>query len=905
MSRLYSAYPQFHFPIALLPTAAQPLTPSYPPGASFPSLQMAYDEVAPNMHLVTPRLCLSLLATATYLGQPYVLREVLAIVLRTVGPATVGRYLEFAIGGGIGEEEWDHQDDEGAKGMEKVARTISSGFTQHESDEWVSEMGSDTASGAYEQSPEQIMVEPAPDFAHRTSTDSVMSDDYAKVSDSSVTRTPSMNSNTTVRPAGSQKLVRVVETELPRSNAPPMPHFYGFVSNKIGEACVCWLARWGLDVLNFETKPDAKNKKDMPIVWGHGGIPAKFVAAILSSDALFVPNERERYQMARRILELRRETWQDASEDLPTPMDAVEEDDWEDEENEIAKVFAEGIYYSHMVSPLELDHTNHSLSRTSLPSQVTSTRLQLFRMLLSMFSRPRIGPLPISRTASPAASQSTARASLASLRHRPRSLACSSAAASAARVSRLPMGRTWRQRPPFRSHRCPSPPPRASRTPLLLMPPSSPFPTTTRTGSAPVGFCSSRISLSRRLCLVSQACRMSVLNGARRQLKEVNLSCPRTTSAHSSASCVARVAGPRSTRSTARREAASFSCQAWSTSPTRSAGPGSSHSASLSSSGALTNSMSIQRSVSTRRHTSTPVPTSMCTFFHIGESESLTGRYVSAIRKKDKGVQLGIYLHRQVSLPRSALVHLLTCSRRASRSRRRRCLPVPRARQLLALARRFTTLLPPMPRTTLPTIQALLALRPSSSSNSLYSNSSSSRSPTCTGLSPSLLPSLDLPSVATTRSPTRVATRCARIPTLTRAMSQRSVRFMIVLLDQQLIPRHTLASPAQARLAPLWSASPLRLIASPSPSHGAGRARLSAQRSTSPCPATMVTVHSGGSARVVREEACGPLSWLVSYRHYKNTDTLILGCTVHVTPLLLCQVSERIELWRWRSPHLL
>ncbi|BEI83846.1 hypothetical protein CcaverHIS002_0404500 [Cutaneotrichosporon cavernicola] len=356
LSRLYSPFPQFHFPVSMLPTAAQPLTPSYPPGASFPSLQMSYDQVAANMHLVTPRLCLSLLATATYLGQPYLLREVLAIVLRTVGPSTVGRYLEFAIGDGIGDEEWDNQDDEGAKGMEKVARTLSSGFTQHDSDEWVSEIESEDISAAPDRSPRQSLVESPlseietspPEITHRTSTDSALSDEYAKVSDHSVSRTSSMKSNATARPLCSEKIVRVDDAHA--RPTPSMPQYYGFVSNKIGEACVCWLARWGLDILNIETQLGAEDK-DVPIVWGHGGIPAKFVRAILSSDALFVPNERERYQMTRRVLELRRESWQDASDEMSTPMDAtgpIDEDAWEDEENEIAKVFAEGIYYSHM-----------------------------------------------------------------------------------------------------------------------------------------------------------------------------------------------------------------------------------------------------------------------------------------------------------------------------------------------------------------------------------------------------------------------------------------------------------------------------------------------------------------------------------------------------------------------------
>lgn len=338
LSRLYSQYPQFHFPVSLLPTGAHPLTPSYPPGAPFPSLEQAYHSVPTNIHLATPRLLLSLLATATYLGLPYLLREVLAIVLRTVGPATVVRYLEFAIGDGIGEVEWEGQDEEGARGLEKIARTVSSGFTAHESDEWISEVESDSASHEFHDAT-------SPGMMHRTSTDSSASDEvHMKVGDS-VSRSGSVKSNATARPTTASTLTPVNEAPTPSAPVDALPHYYGFVSDKVGEACVCWLARWGLDVLNIETsQPQSMpGQSDMKPVWGYGGIPAKFVAAVLSSDALFVPNERGRYHMARRVYDLRREGY-----DSEPVTNESEHDPWEEEEQEIAKVFAEGIYYSHM-----------------------------------------------------------------------------------------------------------------------------------------------------------------------------------------------------------------------------------------------------------------------------------------------------------------------------------------------------------------------------------------------------------------------------------------------------------------------------------------------------------------------------------------------------------------------------
>lgn len=335
--------------MSLLPTAAQPLTPSFPSTAGFPSLQKVYDSTDENTHLVTPRLLLSLLATATYLGHQYLLREALAIVLRTVGPTSVSRYLNFAIGVGIGDEEWDGQDDVGARGMEAVARHIAVDHDDYEDWRVEDEQGHHTLDSQR---------------THRESTDSAMSSDDAKVggdaSHTSPSRSGSMRSNATAK--SDSRTLRIV------SEADPAPvfHFYGFVSNKIGEACVCWLTRWGLDILNIEAAEheEMPGTRDHPSVWGQGGIPAKLAASILSSDALFVPNEMERYTMARRVLDLRRAAWSAIVEEdaLTSSNVLVAEPEgleaWDEDEAELAKVFADGIYYSHMVSIEHDDRTD-------------------------------------------------------------------------------------------------------------------------------------------------------------------------------------------------------------------------------------------------------------------------------------------------------------------------------------------------------------------------------------------------------------------------------------------------------------------------------------------------------------------------------------------------------------------
>jgi hypothetical protein len=62
----------------------------------------------------------------------------------------------------------------------------------------------------------------------------------------------------------------------------------------------------------------------------------------------------ERYRVAREVLDLRRRGWEVEMEsrgDISASYESdVGSEEWDDDESEMAKVFAEGIYYSHMVS---------------------------------------------------------------------------------------------------------------------------------------------------------------------------------------------------------------------------------------------------------------------------------------------------------------------------------------------------------------------------------------------------------------------------------------------------------------------------------------------------------------------------------------------------------------------------
>ena len=122
-------------------------------------------------------------------------------------------------------------------------------------------------------------------------------------------------------------------------------HHYGAVSSKIGEAAACWLARWAQDLLAYEERranivsdpPANENTPSLsigavPNILCRGGLDATWISRLVASDMLFVKGENERYDFAKRVVELRRR-------------------DGEDDQEEIiwAQMFSHGIYYANMV----------------------------------------------------------------------------------------------------------------------------------------------------------------------------------------------------------------------------------------------------------------------------------------------------------------------------------------------------------------------------------------------------------------------------------------------------------------------------------------------------------------------------------------------------------------------------
>ena len=251
---------------------------------------------------MTPRFLLSLLATAIYLSIPSVAGQSLKYILTTVGPTTVVRYLNFAIGKGIGPEEENAP--EAAVGLERLAEI------------------------------------PKPDATDVASISSKlaclpMEDDETRKED----------------PAEA-----VYDEDCEEDPADDRQFIYGGVSDKVGEAAACWLTRWGYDMLTYEedecsstttisgsylkklpyhtssTGLVAQAPQPVPLIWRRGGLDARWARAIMSSDLLFVRGERERYEMARAVLALRRK-------------DGIEEE----EEKEFVELFENGIHFMHMV----------------------------------------------------------------------------------------------------------------------------------------------------------------------------------------------------------------------------------------------------------------------------------------------------------------------------------------------------------------------------------------------------------------------------------------------------------------------------------------------------------------------------------------------------------------------------
>jgi hypothetical protein len=305
-----------------MPSTSQPLTPDFP-------IQKEPTPTPDNHHPATPRFLLSLLATSVYLSIPSLASQALSSILRTVGPYTVVKYLNFALGKHIGPLDPELGEPEAAVGLEHVAHIID--------DERSTVSTSSTAL--------------------RKEKDDVLRGFQG------FNTTESLNSSTVT------SLYTTSDDDSDVGSVEPYSH-YGAISDKIGEACGCWLARWGTDLLASEAQREPediikdsasplisrqraktvpsdtvtekvvstgsfKTAQTIPCIWSRGGLSATWVAAIVSADTLFVKGERERYTFARSVVELRRKDG----------IIEAEEEEW-------TKMFEHGIYYANMVIEL-------------------------------------------------------------------------------------------------------------------------------------------------------------------------------------------------------------------------------------------------------------------------------------------------------------------------------------------------------------------------------------------------------------------------------------------------------------------------------------------------------------------------------------------------------------------------
>ena len=117
IARLYGGGPTLHLPPELIPSASQPLTPAFSLSPNSPPSSLR-GSIPAGHQAATPRFLLSLLATATFLGMPAAAAHALQLILASVGPFTAVRYLNFAIGKGIGPSE-EEEDIEGVSMSEE------------------------------------------------------------------------------------------------------------------------------------------------------------------------------------------------------------------------------------------------------------------------------------------------------------------------------------------------------------------------------------------------------------------------------------------------------------------------------------------------------------------------------------------------------------------------------------------------------------------------------------------------------------------------------------------------------------------------------------------------------------------------------------------------------------------
>ncbi|KAG9037295.1 hypothetical protein FRB95_006238 [Tulasnella sp. JGI-2019a] len=272
ISRLYGGGPTLSVSPSLIPSISSPLT------SSFLTPTPMYIPPPPRHHPATPRFLLSLIATSMYLHIPSVMSQALSLVLSTLGPTTVIRYLDFALGNGIGESDGPG-DLSCVLELQSVGKDIDLAVEgDAHSDYHPSPVLSATTHDHEDCSSEGSLPDTP---ARKHGCEGSCSDPHIHNNDSSV-HVPD---------------VEVTDADGNHKRASPgmaafKPHFnYGLVGNKIGEACACWLARWSTDMLPYEEEFIAKGTVAPPPNQNHNVITArKSMTTFATSGATSVPH---------------------------------------------------------------------------------------------------------------------------------------------------------------------------------------------------------------------------------------------------------------------------------------------------------------------------------------------------------------------------------------------------------------------------------------------------------------------------------------------------------------------------------------------------------------------------------------------------------------------------------------
>ncbi|SPO21761.1 uncharacterized protein UTRI_01250_B [Ustilago trichophora] len=384
IARLYGDGPKLVLPCWSTPSSSHPFSPAFTMRLYNSSdLQLANLLIDKSSHPATPRFLLSLLATSIYLNIPSVTAQALTLVLCSVTPFTVTQYLRFAIGCGIEGtdlhrsasdvmlhdlDEWDWELEGPARTLEELARLdpSSSASPQPPTSQRSHNQGTPVSEDFAADFSRKLRVATSPSGSRRASTDSLERDalpDRSSHSGRTTSRDPQSHTPGRDDKRSAKKTAGFRETEPTglanhaTNNIAP-EYQYGLTADKIGEACVCWFARWGFDIFALECSmereriieietwirmcredrdvarlallrdrlhtgdvdllhtsmlprgrmPDPEERMPSPRlrVWSYPSMPSSWVRAIISSDGFFVPSELHRYEFAKKVVEFRR-----------------------------------------------------------------------------------------------------------------------------------------------------------------------------------------------------------------------------------------------------------------------------------------------------------------------------------------------------------------------------------------------------------------------------------------------------------------------------------------------------------------------------------------------------------------------------------------------------------------------